>query len=543
MPEHSRRQRSLGRLVKVTGRRVRIAAGSPARFLTDEDRQVIEAEIHDAAKVSNAYAILLFSACGIAALGLLQSSVAVVIGAMLISPLMGPIMSMGLALARLEPREFRRAAVTLAVGASLSVLSAVLIVWAVPLKDVTPEILARTRPTLLDLVVALLSGFVGAYLTINRKGAAIAGVAIATALMPPLAVVGYGLATQAWNVAGGATLLFLTNVVAILGAVFGVARRYGFRPAARTGSAWEVPALIGVTAVLCVPLALSLQAIVVEARERTRVRSAIERTFEGTNAHITDLEIQIRDGDPYAVQSVVVTRRYVRGAAQRVAEYVGEGVRVSLEQVVTADGLPRPDPLGGAVGRAQMLAAYGAASPQDRLRGMLSGLARVEAIERDGEALVATLVLEADGELADYRALEQAAQRLLPQTPIRVQPPLLPLPDVPFPRGSSRLDGDGQAAVDTIVWALARWNRPAVTIEGRASPHPRRGRRPADVRMAQSRAEAVAEQLGGAGIEVVETTAGVPERLAGPEAGYLLARVDLAPARRPAEAVQPALAK
>ncbi len=174
----------------------------PALTHSPEARREVERDIHDGARISGGYFLLLFTSCGIAALGLLQSSAAVVIGAMLISPLMGPILSMGLALARLEPRAFRNAAQTLAFGAVVSVLASALIVWASPLKDATPEILARTRPTLLDLAIAALSGVVAAYVTITRRGAVIAGVAIATALMPPLAVVGYGLATGSGRIAG-----------------------------------------------------------------------------------------------------------------------------------------------------------------------------------------------------------------------------------------------------------------------------------------------------------------------------------------------------
>jgi uncharacterized hydrophobic protein (TIGR00271 family) len=510
-------------------RRAQMALSSPARFLSSDDRQAIETEIHGAATLTNAYGFLLFSACGIAALGLLQSSVAVVIGAMLISPLMGPILSMGLALARLEPRFFKTAALTLAVGASLSVAASTLIVWAAPLKDLTPEILARTRPTLLDLAVAILSGFVGAYLTINRKGAAIAGVAIATALMPPLAVVGYGLATQTWNVAGGAALLFLTNVVAILAAVFGVARRYGFRPAARTGGAWEVPALIGVTALLCVPLGLSLRSIVIETRETNRVRGEIARTFADAGPHITDLKVKTHPGAPSDVQCVVVTRRYVPGASEAVARRLGGGARVVIEQVVTASGLPKPDPGGGALAnRAMSAPTFADAAPPERVRAMLSAVGQVQAIEATGDDLDVTVLLDGRPGLADYQALEQAIARLTPRTVVRVRPPIMPLPVVRFARGSSRLDADGEAAVATIAWALARWEGPAVEVEGEASPN-RRGRRAADLRLAQARADAVAARLSELGAKQVGTRPLVPERLVGDEADYLLARIRLVP--------------
>ncbi|MBI1197115.1 MAG: DUF389 domain-containing protein [Phenylobacterium sp.] len=515
-------------LAREAVRRGREALASPARFLTDADREAIEAEIHGAGGLTNAYGFLLFSACGIAALGLLQSSVAVVIGAMLISPLMGPILSMGLALARVEPRAFKSAAVTLAVGAALSVAASTLIVWAAPLKDLTPEILARTRPTLLDLAVAILSGFVGAYLTINRKGAAIAGVAIATALMPPLAVVGYGLATQTWTVAGGAGLLFLTNVVAILGSVFGVARRYGFRPAARTGAAWEAPALLAVIIVLCVPLGLSLRNIVIEARETTRVRGAIAEAFSGARPHITDLQVEMKRGAPSDVQCVVVTRRYVPGAAEAVARGLGGHAQVVIEQVVAADGVPKPDPSGGALANRAMTSAVAVAeaTPSERMRAMLSAVGRVQAVETTDDGLQVTVLLNGEPKLSDYQALEDAAQRMTPGTTVRIRPPLMPLPDVAFARGSSRLDAAADAAVATAAWAISRWNAPAVEVEGDASPN-RRGRRAADVRLAQARADAVAARLRELGVAEVRTTTLVPERLEGDEARYLLARVRL----------------
>lgn len=523
-------RRRLAALAWLSARRLQRLVAAPAQSLASEHREAIEAEIHGAAGLTSAYGFMLFAACGIAALGLLQSSVAVVIGAMLISPLMGPILSMGLALARVEPRAFKTAAITLGVGAGLSILASTLIVWAAPLKDVTPEILARTRPTLLDLAVALLSGLVGAYLTITRKGGAIAGVAIATALMPPLAVVGYGLATGAWSVAGGAALLFLTNVVAILAAVFAVARFFGFRPTRRRGAAWEVPALIVATILLCVPLGLSLRSIVLEARETNRVRGAIEHTFAGAQPHITDLQVRSDGRGPSSVQCVVVTRRYVPNAAEVVAKGLGAGARVNIEQVITASGLPKPDPGGGALAnRAMSAGAAAEATPESRVRGLLSGAGRVEAIEAapDGGFFV-RFTPTGPASLAEIRAIEAAARRLEPRTPVRIRPPLSPLPDVHFARGGTRLDAEAEQTVATIAWAAARWGGAALEVEGRASPS-RRGRR-ADLRIAQARADAVAERLRALGVAEVTTRAGAPERLEGDEAAELVAHVRLTPA-------------
>lgn len=508
-------------------RSVRDAISPPARLLTDADRSLAVAEIYEGGRLTPAYGFMLFSACGIAALGLLQSSVAVIIGAMLISPLMGPIMAMGMALARLDARAFRSAATTLAVGGLLSVLASVLIIWISPLKDATPEILARTRPTLLDLIIALLSGFVGAYLTINRKGGAIAGVAIATALMPPLAVVGYGLATGTWQIAGGAFLLFLTNVVSILGAVYGVARRYGFRPQAREGRAWETWALLAVILALCVPLAVSLRSIVIEARETARVRSAIIEAFAGGSPHVAELVVETGKGGATDVQCVVVTRKYVPDAHEKVARHLKPGVNVEIEQIVTDTGVPPTAASGGALAnRVTPTAASTAPSPEQKLRAMLAGVGRVESVRLIDGALEASLVMNGSPGLAEYAAAEQAAQRFLPETPVRLIPPLAPLPVVRFAYGSSALDAEGRRTADAIGWALNRWRLNAAKVEGLATPSPR-GRRAADLRVAQARGEAVARVLRERGIGDVTVSANVPDAVEGDAAQYLAAQVTM----------------
>ena len=167
---------------------------------------------------------VLFSA-GIATLGLVLNSPAVIIGAMLISPLMGGILANGLALAAGDVILAMRALINLIVSCFVAISFAVLLVTLLPFKEITTEILARTRPNILDLVIALFSGAVGSVAICKEpKGVAtsIPGVAIAVALMPPLCVVGYGIgvaislnSAQGIQVASGGGLLFFTNLVAI----------------------------------------------------------------------------------------------------------------------------------------------------------------------------------------------------------------------------------------------------------------------------------------------------------------------------------------
>ncbi|YAF98212.1 MAG: DUF389 domain-containing protein [Nodularia sp. CChRGM 3473] len=171
------------------------------------------------------YWIQVLFAAGIATLGLVLNSPAVIIGAMLISPLMGGILANGLALAAGDVILAMRALLNLFLSCFVAISFAVILVSLLPFKEMTSEILARTRPNILDLVVALFSGAVGSVAICKEpKGVAtsIPGVAIAVALMPPLCVVGYGIgvaislnSVKGLQVASGGGLLFFTNLVAI----------------------------------------------------------------------------------------------------------------------------------------------------------------------------------------------------------------------------------------------------------------------------------------------------------------------------------------
>lgn len=161
----------------------------------------------------------------IASVGLNVNSTAVIIGAMLISPLMGPIMGVGLGLAIADFDLVRRGAKNLAIAVVFSIATSTLYFYLTPLHNPTSELLARTTPTLWDVFIAFaggLAGIVGA--TRKEKGNVIPGVAIATALMPPLCTVGYGLATAHWYFALGALYLFFINSVFICTATVLVVR-------------------------------------------------------------------------------------------------------------------------------------------------------------------------------------------------------------------------------------------------------------------------------------------------------------------------------
>jgi len=168
---------------------------------------------------------VLFFAILIASVGLNVNSTAAIIGAMLISPLMGPIVGVGFGAATSDVNLVRRGLKNLGIAAGLSVLVSALYFRFTPLTDAGSELLARTQPTTWDVAIALFGGAAGAIgLTRREISNVVPGVSIATALMPPLCTAGYGLATAHWAYVAGALYLFCINAAFISLSMFLVAR-------------------------------------------------------------------------------------------------------------------------------------------------------------------------------------------------------------------------------------------------------------------------------------------------------------------------------
>ena len=167
----------------------------------------------------------------IASLGLNVNSTAVIIGAMLISPLMGPIIGMGLAIGIGDLPLLKSSIKNYFVATVISVLTAMVYFLISPLTEAQSELLARTSPTLYDVLIALCGGAAGILaLSTRGKGNVLPGVAIATALMPPLCTAGYGLAMGEWSFFFGAFYLYFINTVFIALVTYIGVRMLRFRP-------------------------------------------------------------------------------------------------------------------------------------------------------------------------------------------------------------------------------------------------------------------------------------------------------------------------
>ncbi len=300
------------------------------------DRSLILASVARDARLDKKFLLLIILAAMIATLGLLQSSTAVVIGAMLVSPLMGPIMGVGFGLATLESNLIRRSLVTLAAGMAVAVLVAMLIIWLSPIRDVTPELRARTQPTLLDLGVAVVGGIAGVYAIMRKLSGVMVGVAIATALVPPLSTVGFGLATGRFDFAVGAALLFLTNTLAIAFAATIVARLNHFGPSLTPQhTAMQVTGIFATLGILSIPLALTLNSLAGEVRARSVVQTEL-RSLLGESDRVDSLNVRM-ESDAVAVDGVVLVDRYAGQLDKQLAMKIGaeldREVRVNIVQL------------------------------------------------------------------------------------------------------------------------------------------------------------------------------------------------------------------
>ena len=187
--------------------------------------------LREESKISQSFMVLLILATMIATFGLFINSSSVIIGAMLLAPLMQPIVSLSMGVLRQDTSLEINGAKTIAIGVFAVLATAAIIAVFTPIERLTSEMAGRLSPTILDLFVAIVSGAAAAYAKSNEKIlGSLAGVAIAVALVPPIAVAGIGLGWADWHMFSTAFLLFITNLVGIVLAAAFTFAILGFSP-------------------------------------------------------------------------------------------------------------------------------------------------------------------------------------------------------------------------------------------------------------------------------------------------------------------------
>jgi uncharacterized hydrophobic protein (TIGR00271 family) len=319
------------------------------------NRNRLVSELRENARPTVAFYLLGTASCAIATFGLLENSAAVIIGAMLIAPLMTPIVALGFGLVDGDVVVLRDAIVALGSGSLLAVALSALLALVTQLPDPGSEILGRGHPTLLDLGIALFAGGIAGYARINRGIAeTVGGASIAVALMPPLCVVGIGLSLQRWELAYGALLLFLTNLVGI---TLACALVFEARGVATGGSRRALLIGAGAVVLIAIPLGYGTIQLVEQQRLEAVLRAALvndTQTFKRVELAGTTIDwlrkpivvtLLVRASDP-------VTPGQVRSLQQFAQNRIGHKLTLVIDvspitRVDASEPTPSPSPAAG----------------------------------------------------------------------------------------------------------------------------------------------------------------------------------------------------
>lgn len=288
------------------------------------------------------FAALMMLSTAIAVLGILADSTAVVIGAMLVAPLMLPVLGVAAAIVMGWPLRIVNRSILVAVGSALAVLLAAVISFLIPgrMDPLPAELLARTSPNVLDLGIALAAGTAGAYGQVRRHAAdALTGVAVAVALLPPLAVVGITLQLTEWQMAVGAMLLFLANVVGIVIAASVTFLAAGFVPGrnplkGRTAILRSVSWAAIAAIIVVLPMQFGRGNLLPASDPTAEVTAVVEEYVaeQDPTAEVIDVEVEIEDG--MTVVNVVVASPFaapsVKALAETLSDMLASPVRVRL---------------------------------------------------------------------------------------------------------------------------------------------------------------------------------------------------------------------
>jgi len=321
--------------------------------LSRQEQVDVYKQVRRGARPDVDYFIMIGLSAVIATYGLLQDSGAVIIGAMLVAPLFTPILALSLAIVRGDIRLLRLAVESALKGIALAIGISILLTALSPLRGVTHEVTARMHPNLFDLAVALASGVAGAYAVARKDvAAALPGVAIAAALVPPLSVIGIGLAIGEPGIAGGGSVLLITNLIAITLAGSVTLLLLGFRPTARAKREARLRLGLVISLVLFTMITISLGVVFVRSVQESRIHQKIDQVLAHEFGATHDFEIagfvfEVQD-DQVDVSVTVYARHPVSAALaetarDRLTEALGRPVHLNLMSIPVMDlELPAP---------------------------------------------------------------------------------------------------------------------------------------------------------------------------------------------------------
>lgn len=361
-------------------------------------QQEAEQSIRDGISFRGPNILILIFAILIASLGLNTNSTAVIIGAMLISPLMGPIIGMGLALGIQDFMMLKRSFRNLAIAACFSVIASTLYFLISPVSEGHSELLARTSPTIYDVLIGFFGGFAGIIAIASKnKGNVIPGVAIATALMPPLCTAGYGLATMQMHYFLGAFYLFLINSIYIGIATFIGVKLMNYQKVevTPTANSRRVRKIVYVLAVLTlIPSIFLTWRMLTNERFQQSVSQFVAGEFNFPGTHVLSSGGEIEKGQRIVNVTLigkVLPQDSLELAMSSKLHYYGlQGATLNIVQGGVSSMSSDDDLSGHTVGQIYEIAQASIVAKQQKI----DSLEAVMALRRDADSISARLAPE-----------------------------------------------------------------------------------------------------------------------------------------------------
>lgn len=367
----------------------------------DDEKTALEAVL-DGVSFKGSNIIILIIAIFIASLGLNTNSAAVIIGAMLISPLMGPIIGMGFGLGTYDFDLIKRSFRNLAMAATFSVIASTLYFLISPVSEGRSELLARTSPTIYDVLIGFFGGLAGIVaMACKKKGNVIPGVAIATALMPPLCTAGYGLATWQLHYFFGAFYLFLINSIFIGYATTVGVKFLGFKQRTFVHETTKIKVKRYVTIIIVVTLLPSIWLTFTMVRDSYFVNSAnnfINTEFVFPNTQVLNKNAEVKGG-----------KKFIR------VTLIGEQLNTDSLHIAMMKKLDENRWLRGTELTIQQGVAIGASNPLDSREITTSMFNEIYADNQRKIALQALKIDSLEQRMATVTEFERLSPQLAPE--------------------------------------------------------------------------------------------------------------------------------
>jgi uncharacterized hydrophobic protein (TIGR00271 family) len=430
--------------------------------LTVNHKEVISSLTHDA-RLTIRYMFMIMISISIATMGIILDDMSIIVGAMLISPLMNPIVLLGFSICRVNYIEFLHSTRSIVLGIIAAIVFSFLIVKISPVHEITDVVISTTKPNIYNLLVALFSGAAGAYTKIRRKGEEIIGVAIASSLVPPLSVVGFSIAIGHYDLAQEAAFLFVTNLIAIALAGTILARWYGFGfRVSKVNFFWQLTVYSIAIIILAVPLIITLKKVASQLTAKHIINNTIHDSFEeNAELNIAKIHFPASKKHPIKISAIVFTNKFKQKAEETIKKTLisklDQPISLKLDQVLYSTSQPPSKNYTTTTSEKNIISM---------VRDASSIPIRLINVDMQLRLIEIFITPTTHQNIKTIHSTELDLRKEFSGWTVKVIPPTSSIPILYFGNDQTKLDENGLQSLESIIWMLDRWQVYEVTVTG-----------------------------------------------------------------------------